>query len=208
MINIKRTAASLFFAISALPLWVNTANAVPIQYAGNGHYYEYISTSVNFATALSQAASLTHNGLQGHLATVTSAGENSFIASLRIGSGSSSAYWLAGSDAATEGTWAWVAGPEAGTVFYQNGVCLSAYCNWETSEPNQNGTENALHGYIWWNGNTTWNDISGTGFSASYVVEYSVSAAAAAVPSPASLPLLLSAIGLFTVYRARQRKHA
>lgn len=189
-------------AVSAICLSVGIANATPVQYAGNGHYYEYISTSVDFAGALSQAGSLTHMGLQGHLATVTSTGEDAFIASLRSGSGINSAYWLAGSDAVTEGTWQWIAGPETGTVFYQGGVCQT-YCGWETGEPNQNGAENALHGYIWWNGNDRWNDVDGNGLQFSYVVEYS---GVAPVPLPASLPLLLTAFGGVAALRLRRRK--
>ncbi len=77
----------------------------------NGHYYQRVrpTSSVTWSTALSQAASMSHLGRPGYLATITSAEENAFVATL--GSG-----WIAGSDQDSEGTWRWMAGPERGQV--------------------------------------------------------------------------------------------
>lgn len=177
------------------------SEALPVQYGDNGHYYEYISASVDFDTALAQAAGMSYLGMQGYLATVTSAGESAFVAALHTGSGIGSSYWLGGSDAASEQTWAWITGPEAGQIFYQAGTCLT-FCNWEPGEPNNSNTENALHGFTWWNSNDTWNDLGG-GSTLSYVVEYS----AATVPVPAGMALLLSGLGgLAAIRRRRSRR--
>ncbi len=74
----------------------------------------------------------------GYLATITDASENTFVHNL-VGSHDA---WLGGSDAGHEGTWAWVTGPESGTVFYINSPQSSpGYSNWNTGEPN-----NANHG--------------------------------------------------------------
>ena len=83
----------------------------------NGHYYRYVATSVTFANAQSGAAS---DG--AYLATITSAGENSFISSL-IGSGHTG--WTSGhtTNANPNGTapltdtatYTWTAGPKPAT---------------------------------------------------------------------------------------------
>ena len=52
-------------------------------------------------------------GRPGHLATITLAAENSFI--LAQFALASSEAWIGASDAAVEGQWRWVVGPEAGT---------------------------------------------------------------------------------------------
>ena len=61
-------------------LCAHTAWATPIQWTGNGHYYEIIrDNSLNWYQARDTAASRTYNGLQGHLATITSQQELNFL---------------------------------------------------------------------------------------------------------------------------------
>ena len=53
---------------------------------GNGHYYELVlpadpSENYSWTQANAAASSMTDNGSQGYLATVTSAAENAFLAS-------------------------------------------------------------------------------------------------------------------------------
>ena len=57
------------------------AFASPVQYGLN--FYEFISAdNITWSGAETAAEGFIYNGVNGHLATVTSAGENSFLASL------------------------------------------------------------------------------------------------------------------------------
>ncbi len=138
----------------------------------NGHFYEFVSAQGGSWTSANAAASArTLFGLQGYLATVTSASENAFIAGKLLGQG-----WMGASDAEVEGTWKWVTGPEAGQVFWQGAAGGSAvngmYNNWTFNhEPNNFGPggEDYAHFRI----DNTWNDYRvDNGATAGYVVEY------------------------------------
>jgi len=148
-------------------------------YAGNGHLYEFVAQNVSWQTALASAASWTPiAGYTSYLATITDVGEDNFIKAL---TGAATYVWVAGSDDAVEGVWKWVAGPEAGQIFYGPGAAPGAYSHWNAGEPNNSNTENFLH----IKANTgDWNDIYGTFPSGGYVVEYSLSGTGG-VPEPA-----------------------
>ncbi len=126
--------------------------------AFDGHFYKFVNASVPHATAAAAAAA---DG--GYLATITSAGENAFLAGLMADAGAwGYGGWLGGSDAASEGVWRWTEGPEAGEVFW-NGLADGsavdgAYTNWLPGEPSQyQGTEeDYLHMLA---GTDRWNDI-------------------------------------------------
>jgi hypothetical protein len=187
----KTTMAAAF----AAGILISPAAAAPVQWAGNGHWYEYIDATAydSFADALAAAAALSYLGYQGYLATITSADEQAFLNTVNS---SGITAWLGGSDAATEGDWRWVTGPEAGTAF--------VYSNWAAGEPNDFSGEDGLLG--WWTGDT-WNDIY-DGFSEfGIVVEYSEITPTPEVPLPAALPLLLGAVGA-TGFLARRRRSA
>ncbi len=106
-------------------------------YDTNGHYYQYVNNLVNWTTADAAADASTLGGLQGYLATITSAGENTSVTGIVAGA---TEPWLGASDAATEGDWFWVSGPEAGTQFWQGNqsgtVIGGMYENWNSGEPN------------------------------------------------------------------------
>jgi VCBS repeat-containing protein len=119
----------------------------------------------------------------GYLATVTSAEENQYLYNLMTSSAQNTGGWLGGSDAASEGTWIWTGGAEAGTVFW-NGLSdgsapAGQYENWAVGEPNEywlhlnppvNANEDYLH---MWSFAPEWNDIYSTaGFG--YFVEIGV----------------------------------
>lgn len=172
------------FALAAAILFSASAQAAPVQWAGNGHFYEFISAGTSFDSALAAAAALSFNGQQGYLATVTSQGEQDFI----FNSVTKAGTWFSGTDRDVEGTWTWIAGPETGQVFWQNGATVT-YANWSGGEPNNVGNEDLLFGN--WNG-ATWNDIpSGT---LGYVVEYG--GLEAAIPEPATWALMIGGFGL------------
>lgn len=152
---------------------VGTANYLP----STGHYYEYVSSlGITWTSANMAANSSTYFGLQGYLATLTSQVEADFSGSQASGVG-----WIGGSDAATEGVWLWVTGPEAGTNFWNGtaGGSTPNFAFWNTGEPNQSGDEDYAHiTHPNVNPNGSWNDLTNTGATSGdyqpqgYVVEY------------------------------------
>ena len=120
----------------------------------NGHYYQYIAGNISWAGAQMAAAEKSLFGLNGYLVTVTSAEENDFIKPKLGGNG-----WMGASDVASEGTWKWMSGPEAGTTL--------GYSGWSDGEPNNSVNED----YAEFTDDSGWNDLSGAG-DAGYVVEY------------------------------------
>lgn len=162
----------------------------------NGHYY-IKSPSTNYWTqSRNAAASSSYYGLQGYIATITSAAENSFVSVLL-----NSDTWIGGSDnynyinqavgyilytnqAAAEGKFYWVAGPEKGTQLtssnFSAGWLTSTYNNWNGGgEPNNSwGTMDASTGttgehYLHFLSNgAKWNDYGDTYNSLYSVFEY------------------------------------
>ena len=55
------------------------AGADPIQWEGNGHYYEYLPELVTWEQAHVVAENRTFMGRPGYLVTLTSPGENDFV---------------------------------------------------------------------------------------------------------------------------------
>lgn len=167
----------------------------------NGHWYELVSTFLNFPGAVAAAELATPiAGYDAHLATVTSAEENAFIFDNVV----SGLAWFAGSDAEVEGVWKWVAGPEAGLVFRSAGVTPpGAYANWHGGEPNDSGGEDALGGFYF--GGPTWNDQC-TCATNRYVVEYSAAPTGGGVPEPSAWALMILGFGLAgTAVRSARR---
>ena len=85
---------------------------------------------MTWTEALNAAAGKSYNGMTGHLVTITSAEENSFLSTLvqqKVTTGwDNKSAWIAASDAATEGQWKWMAGPEAGTLFWNGNMSGAA----------------------------------------------------------------------------------
>ncbi|MFY7971085.1 MAG: HYR domain-containing protein, partial [Flavobacteriales bacterium] len=101
----------------------NCSGCAPVSLTGytligefGGHRY-FRSTGTGSWTAANTAA----NATGGHLATITSAGENTFLTGL------GSNLWIGLSDVTTEGTYVWVTGEAFG------------YTNWEGGQPNNGG---------------------------------------------------------------------
>jgi hypothetical protein len=51
----------------------------PIQWAGNGHWYQFVSTILTWPEAWDAAGAMSWMGVQGHLATITSQEELDFV---------------------------------------------------------------------------------------------------------------------------------
>ncbi|MBW4442205.1 MAG: DUF4347 domain-containing protein [Plectolyngbya sp. WJT66-NPBG17] len=129
-------------------------------------YYEFVSNSLTWTQARDAAAARTRQGMAGYLATITSAAENAQIQSLLMGNRG----WISANDAATEGIWRWMTGPEGGRPFWSatSGVLNGSYINWNSGEPNNWGG-NEDHAEIISPG--SWNDILET-TGRGYIVEY------------------------------------
>lgn len=168
------------------------------------HYYEFIPTNpeITWTDARAAASNKTFFGLRGYLACISSEEENTFVKEkIRQPNGNIPKGWLGGTDDptagnTTHGTWKWVDGPEAGSVFRTNNDTPSgSYANWQPGQPdNWHWSSNAAD--IGWEGrgvgehylhfidNGCWNDLTNNGYGpsekgapynrviAGYVVEY------------------------------------
>lgn len=110
----------------------------------NGHSY-YRSTGSAFWSAAKTAC----ENMGGHLVTVTSAAENSFIFNLWPSG------WIGLTDEVTEGQWRWVTGE------------TYSYSSWNSGEPNNAGNED----YVQFVGGGRWNDLPNN-VSLPYVLEF------------------------------------
>ena len=110
----------------------------------NGHSYYRSTGTANWTTARSNCIAM-----GGHLVTVTSSGENSFLFNLWPSG------WIGLTDEVTEGTWKWVTGE------------TFSYTNWNSGEPNNSGNED----YIQFVSGGRWNDLNNSS-SLAYVIEF------------------------------------
>jgi hypothetical protein len=178
---------------------VGQVQAAPVFNPGNGHYYDYVSTSVSNAQAFTDAANAAPiAGYQSYLLTITSAAESAFIGNNVTVFNT----WLGGSDAATEGVWQWLVGPETGQIFFGPGAPAGSYANWSSGNPTSDPTKNFL---------ATFGGVSQEWFdtapqSLGYVVEYSL--IAASVPEPGTWAMMLAGAGLVGFALRREKKAA
>jgi gliding motility-associated-like protein len=152
---------------------IGQANYLP----SNGHYYEFKpNIGVLWSDAKTLAENSTYYGLQGYLATISSADEAQISGEQTTGAG-----WIGGSDQETEGTWKWMTGPEIGTTFWTGNFTgfTNNFAFWNSGEPNNQGDEDYAHitavgvGIL-----GSWNDLSNSGGTSGdyqpkgYIVEY------------------------------------
>ena len=111
----------------------------------NNHYYDFVpSELITWTDAKAAAESMSYNGIQGYLATLTAADEIQLAGELSPGTG-----WIGANSVENEGVWNWVTGPEAGTTFW-NGDDTGAAApgmlsNWNDLEPNNLSIEQYVH---------------------------------------------------------------
>ncbi len=186
-------------AAAALMLFgVAVAQASPIQWTiaagGNNHWYDYVALPGTWDNANTDVQTKQYNGLDGHLVTLTSAAENTFVwDSFSLSFTHTYNAWLGGYQQPGASTpasnWAWVTGEEW------------SYTNWNTGEPNDGTTgENSQEDHIHFRFSGNWNDLYDTQVIDGYVVEYESS------PVPVPTTILLFGIGLLGLAGMNRRK--
>lgn len=109
-------------------------------YPDNQHFYKFVSGKISGTNAFAAAATQKEFGLTGYLASITTTGENDFVASKVEGAKN---VWIGASDSTKEGEWKWVGGPEDSKQFW-SGNCTKVdgklvegyFAQWATGEPN------------------------------------------------------------------------
>lgn len=135
---------------------INCASATPVKYKTNGHSYDVIATPKAISW---DNAKLAAECMGGHLATITSQGENNFIQTILP---DQNAYWIGGYQTKDitipKNGWKWVTGEKW------------SYINWSPEEPNDfGGAEDKL--IFYYTGN--WNDdVPKSIYSHGFIIEY------------------------------------
>ena len=129
----------------------------------SGHCYYYEST--NTFTAATAHAACAADG--AYLAVPSSSTENNLIFNTFPQDGP----FIGVTDAGTDGTWHYMYGEKAGTVFWNGGIGGSTaggqYSNWDAGEGG--GSEDCA---AWnWNGGNNWIDVDCSGYTSNYVCE-------------------------------------
>jgi hypothetical protein len=109
-----------------------------------GHSYYRSTGSATWTTARTNCSNM-----GGHLVTITTSGEQSFLYGLWPSG------WIGLTDEVTEGTWRWVTGE------------TYSYKNWNSGEPNNSNNED----YVQFVTNGRWNDLNNNS-SLPYVLEF------------------------------------
>jgi hypothetical protein len=171
---------------------VGIGQASPVLWATNGHYYDAIAfpSGITWNDAKTVAENSTYLGMNGHLATVTSADENSFIVNNLGGASAVNRFFLGGFQPAGSpepaGNWQWITGE------------TWSFTNWDPSEPNNtysggaifdsqvtSTSEEVLHFY---HNQGQWNDVPLMSGWGGLIVEYEPTSTP--VPEPATMLLL------------------
>lgn len=172
------------------------ANAAPTL-GPNGHYYEFVAASqITWDAANSAANDLTFAGVDGHLATITSAAEDDFIETERQKT-SLNEVWVGGfqDPIETQGAkdnWTWVNGEGS----FPGDNSPPGYANWnlDNNEPNDNyGVASEQHLTVGLGDSRKWNDegitlATGLGSITGYVVEYEIVARDDAAEATSGVP--------------------
>lgn len=178
--NINTALATLRFTPSEVGDFEINASIIPVGASynpSNGHLYQVMaSADISWAEARDAAALLSYGGQSGYLATITSLAESDFIIDRLDQDG-----WVGASDAALEGDWRWMVGPEATTAFWSGsnsgGPVGGRYANWNTIQPDNHTGEGMYPAgedcmQIDMDNGGRWNDLP-CGFDQDYyVVEY------------------------------------
>ena len=150
------------------------------------HFYEYVSGTISWTNSKTSASNRSYFGRVGYLATMSSEAENNFIWRIMANDAwfgacdemtevnASKGTTAFASQAAVEGRWHWVTGPEKGTNFSIGNtpsitLVSGQYHKWASGEPNNAGGEH--YGQFYSSNNGQWNDLPNTTLPG-YICEY------------------------------------
>jgi len=171
-----KTQVSVALLASTFFVLTETATASPIQWSevsgGNGHYYELVKSLSSWSQATSDAESRIFLGVNGYLASITSAAENKFLTDTfapLASDGPQIQVWIGGyqppGSPEPAGNWTWTSNEQW------------TYSNWSPGQPNNDaGAEHWLVLYVKPNIHGAigeWGDApDNAGTLAYYIVEY------------------------------------
>lgn len=176
LITTRLIASLLLQPACLLPL-----HAGVVTFSSNGNSYDAIAGNMTWDAASVVAQSMTYNGVQGHLATITSAAENLFITN-SFGASTIDMYWIGGFQPAGSvepaGGWTWVTGE------------AFVYNNWfPPNEPNNlGGQSRIMFAHPLQPDGKPWDDFSETGTGRGFVVEFENNQANPPTPPASSVP--------------------
>ena len=152
------------------------AQAVPVQWAGNGHWYERADVQINWWNAKTAA-----ENQSGYLATITSAQEQAFLVASMGGDQARDHWFGAYQNPSPGGAWTWITGEPW------------SYSNWASWEPD--GPWNGNPSSMFWYGGLErplglWADNTCDWVMDGYIVEWNTNP----VPEPSSTIALGSGI--------------
>jgi hypothetical protein len=173
--QIRKIASTLLLVVVGyLSTTAAHAQTGPVTWTDNGNTYQLVFANLTWTSAEAAAEATLRDGQPGHLVTIGSAAENSFVANLSSGDFRA---WIGLSDTANEGSFAWVTGEPV------------TYTNWSGGEPNNSvGGEDYVEMFA---SNDAWNDRVNTPFTASnaaYIIEWEAPPPAATVFSIVIIP--------------------
>jgi len=183
-----------------------SAFATPVAY--NVHYYDVIvAHEITWDNARAAALGDNYLGLEGHLVTITSAGENAAVHDMIVNNGGGEMWAGAYQNPTTETNptagWTWVNGE--GSFPGVNGS-PTIYTNWNGGEPNDayGSASEQYMGLNWGAGG--WNDEGYLPYITGYVIEYDPTTINdVSVPEPEILMSLgLSLLGLAGIARKKR----
>jgi Ca2+-binding RTX toxin-like protein len=156
-------------SIGILLCGIPSTSGAPVFNPANGHYYDVIGdTNITWTAAKLAAETSNFQGLQGHLATITSQEEQDFLVNA-FGIDGLGPRWLGGYQDTTApdylepaGGWKWITGE------------AWSYTNWLSGEPNDGAGEGGEN-WLQIRGDIPpfWNDgLNTPEFAIGYIIEY------------------------------------
>jgi len=123
----------------------------------NGNYYKLVTDpGITWTDAKAAAENSTYNGISGHLVTITSASENTFVVGLVP---NNIRAWMGLTDEVTEGTYEWVTGEPF------------IFSKWDTNQPDNAGNNEDYIEFL--KSSEEWNDLPNDYDSIDgYIIEY------------------------------------